>query len=107
MDEQMFELMTKMYSELQDMKEKMVTKDEFNVLTQDVTSLKQDVTSLKQDMVRFENKVDDKLSALFDGYKQNTEQLQAIKEEVIFIGHKEYQNEKDVFSLKQKLEIIK
>ena len=40
------------------------------------------LTSLEQNMVRMEDKMDTKLSALFDGYKQNTEQIQELRKEV-------------------------
>ena len=40
------------------------------------------LTSLEQNMVRMEDKMDAKLSALFDGYKQNTEQIQELKKEL-------------------------
>lgn len=40
------------------------------------------LTSLEQNMVRMEDKMDTKLSALFDGYKQNTEQIQELKKEL-------------------------
>lgn len=40
------------------------------------------LTSLEQNMVRMEDKMDTKLSALFDGYKQNTEQIQDLKKEL-------------------------
>lgn len=52
MEKQLFELMTKMYSEMQEMKENMATKE--------------DVKSIRQDIVKLENKMDNKLSALFD-----------------------------------------
>lgn len=76
MEEKMFELMTKMYSEMQEMK------GDMKEMKQDISGLKQDVSSLKKDMVRMEDKMDAKLSALFDGYKQNTEQIQELKKEL-------------------------
>ncbi len=54
MEKELFELMTKMYSEMHEMKQE---------LKQDILDAKQE---LKQDIVRLENKMDDKLSALFD-----------------------------------------
>ncbi|MDU6361009.1 MAG: hypothetical protein ACLSH8_03210 [Zhenhengia sp.] len=52
MEKQLFELMTKMYNEIQEMKENMATKE--------------DVKSIKQDIVKLEHKIDEKLEALFD-----------------------------------------
>ncbi len=54
MEKELFELMTKMYSEMHEMKQE---------LKQDIFDAKQE---LKQDIVRLENKMDEKLSALFD-----------------------------------------
>jgi archaellum component FlaC len=65
-------------------------------LTQDLGGIKQDVGGLKQDMgelkekvnkidntvIRIENVHGEKLSALFDGYKQNAERLDRIESEV-------------------------
>ena len=61
-NEKLFELMTQMYSELREVKT-------------DVKSLKKTVLNIEQDHGK-------KLEALFDGYKQNTEQLTRIEEEV-------------------------
>lgn len=36
-----------------------------------------------------------------------TSDLTTLKKDVSFIGHKEYQNEKDVYTIKKQLEIIK
>lgn len=59
MEKQLFELMTKMYNEMQEMKSDMQEmRKELNE--------KIDRKSDKQDIVRLENKMDDKLSALFD-----------------------------------------
>jgi len=46
-----------MYTEMQDMKQDMAT---------------------KKDIVRLENTLDEKLGALFDGYTQNTSQLERV-----------------------------
>ncbi len=58
--------------------------------------------------------LDRKTSIIFDQtvglsefQAQVTDDLDEIKKEVSFIGYKEYQNEKDVYSIKKQLEIIK
>ncbi len=60
-------------------------------LTIDVDSLKKDVTDVKNkldqksdktDIVRLENTHGTKIEALLDGYKQHSEQLNRIEEEV-------------------------
>ncbi len=53
-NEQLFEFMTKMYGEMQEMKENMAT---------------------KHDIVRLENKIDMNHKALYDRYKLNYEKL--------------------------------
>lgn len=69
----MFELMTKMYAEIQSMNEKMKT--EFK-------EVKTEIREVKQDIVRLENKMDDKLSALFDGHKQHEDRLDRLETKV-------------------------
>ena len=44
--------------------------------------LKENQNKLSQGFVNCENKVDDKLAALFDGYKQNTDSISELKESV-------------------------
>lgn len=76
MEEKMFELMTKMYSEMQEMK------GDMKEMKGKINTIDDKLTSLEQNMVRMEDKMDTKLSALFDGYKQNTEQIQELKKEL-------------------------
>lgn len=52
MEKQLFELMTKMYNEMQEMRKEL--------------NEKIDTKANKQDIVRLENKIDEKLEALFD-----------------------------------------
>ena len=63
--------------------------NKMNEMQQDMSNMKQDMssmnnklTSLEQNMVRLENKVDEKLSALFDGYSQNTKSINILNEKV-------------------------
>lgn len=58
MEDKSFELLTKIYSEMQD-----------------------GFKDVRQDIVRLENKMDDNLKALYDGYKQSVEGINELKEE--------------------------
>ena len=55
-------------------------------LTKDVTELKKGQKDLKNEVTKtnmvIENDIKPKIDALFDGYKQNTEKLEKIEEEV-------------------------
>ncbi|OLS02602.1 hypothetical protein TICRE_14030 [Tissierella creatinophila DSM 6911] len=51
----MFNLLEKMYSQMQEMKENMATKD--------------DLVKINQSILRLENKMDTNHKALYDGYK--------------------------------------
>lgn len=74
MDEKIFDLLEKMYIEMQNMKENMATK--------------QDMAEIKENMVRFENKVDENLKALYDGYKQSIEKITEIEEKLDKLTYK-------------------
>ena len=74
MEDKMFELMTKMYSEI-------TTKLE-------MMDKKQDNKADKQDIVRMENKIDNDTKALYDGYTQTFEKLIAIEKKVDDISSK-------------------
>lgn len=98
-NEKLFELMTKMYAEMQEgfkKSDKRFDKLESDVgdlksdvgtLKSDVGDLKSDVGTLKSDVKKMGAKIDGeitpKLEALFDGYKQNTEKLTRIENEVL------------------------
>ncbi len=58
MDDKVFNLLEKMYSEMQEIKTTMAT---------------------KQDIVKLENKMDSNHKALYDGYKQSIEGLTEVK----------------------------
>lgn len=68
MEDKTFELLTKMYSE-------------FTGFGKEINE-KLDKKADKSDIVRMENDHGQKLQALFDGYKQNTEKLEHIEKEV-------------------------
>lgn len=90
-NDKLFDLMSKMYSEMQtgfkELREDVSDlKEDVSGLKQDVSTLKEDVSGLKQQVTRLEISIEHdikpKVSALFDGYKQNSEQLTHIAEEV-------------------------
>ena len=88
MEKQLFELMTKMYNEMQEMKSDMQEmRKELNE--------KIDRKSDKQDIVRLENKMDDKLSALFDAREVGID-----KETEISTGLQRVENKVDKLELK-------
>lgn len=68
MEDKVFDLIEKMYAEM---------KQQFNEVNQ-----KLDKKADKSDIVRLENDLVPKIEALFDGYKQNTEKLDRIENEV-------------------------
>ena len=73
-NEQLFEFMTKMYSEMQEKKENMATKD--------------DLAKTNQSIVRLEDKMDVNHKALYDGYKQTYEKLTVLEKKVDEIDNK-------------------
>lgn len=67
--EKLFELMEKMYVELKDIKKEVKCNTE-------------KINSVEKTVIRIENDHGKSLEALFDGYKQNAEQLNRIEKEV-------------------------
>ncbi|HZX21669.1 MAG TPA: hypothetical protein VFF25_04705 [Clostridia bacterium] len=64
-NEQLFEFMTKMYSEMQEMGKDMVTKD--------------DLAKTNQAIVKLENKIDANHKTSYDGYKLTYEKLTTLE----------------------------
>ena len=100
-DDKMFELMEKMYVEMQKgftevrgdinglkedvsgLKEDVSgLKSDVSGLKEDVSTLKKDVSSLKKGQIRLENRLEDTRKSLFDGYVQNSEDIQDLKDNV-------------------------
>ena len=73
-NEQLFEFMTKMYGEMQEIKENMATKD--------------NLAKTNQSIVRLEDKMDMNHKALYDGYKLTYEKLTMLEEKVNEIDKK-------------------
>jgi len=89
MDEKMFDLMSKMYGEMQKgFKRIDVLEHEIKGIKNEVQGIKEDMQGIKEDMatkkdiIKIEIEHGKKLDALFDGYKQNSEQLTRIENEV-------------------------
>ena len=77
MEEKMFELMEKMYIEMQDMKSNMATKDDLaNMATKD------DLARVELGLVRLEDKMDKNQKALYDGYQLTYEKLESLEAKV-------------------------
>lgn len=74
-EDKIFDLLEKVYFELQETKANMATKGE-------LAEVKAEVRSIKEIVVDIENDHGQKLGALFDGYKQNAEKLDRIETEV-------------------------
>ncbi|PYG83895.1 hypothetical protein LY28_03780 [Ruminiclostridium sufflavum DSM 19573] len=73
MDDKLFELIEKMYSEM---------KSGFSKIEVDVSELKTEIKNIGNQVMHLENDIKPKIEALFDGYKQNTETLERIEKEV-------------------------
>lgn len=75
MDDKVFELLTKMYSEMT---------NKFNVIDEQfkLINKKLDEKADKTDIVRMENELNPKVKALYDGYKQHNDILERIEKEV-------------------------
>jgi phage-related tail protein len=73
MEDKVFELMEKMYSEFTEFRKE--TNSKFDNMDKKFDKLGNQVTRLEHDLKK-------DISALYDGYKQNTEQLNRIETEV-------------------------
>ena len=72
-EDKMFELMTKMYGEMQ---------KGLQQVNEKTDRVENEVSSIKKVVIKIENDHGRKLDALFDGYKQNAEKLTRIEDEV-------------------------
>lgn len=77
MEDNVFELLTKVYSEMN---------GRFDKMEKDIFDVKKDIFDIKNEVVKTSTKIENdiipKIEVLFDGYKQNTEQLSRIEVEV-------------------------
>lgn len=90
-NDKLFELMEKMYADLKGSQEKMYadlkgSQDrmyaEIQEIKKDVKNNTNKIDSVEKTVLRIEQNHGSKLEALFDGYKQNSEQLVRIEKEV-------------------------
>ena len=89
MEDKMFELVTKMYNEFSDFRKDMNEfKEDMNEFKEDMNEFRKEtnkeIRGLKNDVIRFENKLD----AVFDGYKQTFEKLTVVEKKVDDISAK-------------------
>jgi archaellum component FlaC len=79
-DDKLFDLMTKMYGEMQSGFQKL--DNEIESVKEDLSGVKEDVKSVKERLIDIEINHGKKLDLLFDGYKQNTEKLDRVEKQV-------------------------
>lgn len=94
MDNEMLDLMTKMYAEMQkgfskvDERFKQVdgrleqVDERLNLTDGRLNNMEGEIKDIKTTAFKIEQEHGDKLSALFDGYKQNSDKLDRIEKEV-------------------------
>ena len=73
MEDKIFELIEKMYNEMQ---------NGFREVRKDIIRLDRKVDDVRQDIVRLENKMDENHKVLYGGYKQNSEAITEIREDI-------------------------
>ena len=79
-NEKVFELMTKMYSEMQEgFKD---VKNDITDIKSELSNVKSELSNVKRTVINIEQDHGQKLEALFDGYTQNSQQLERIEKEV-------------------------
>ena len=105
MEDKMFELMIKMYSEFTEFRKETKSdinglKDDINGLKDDVNGLKDDVNGLKGDVVRIEYKLDTNSKALFDGYSQTYEKVVSVEKAVNELASKVEKQEVEIKVIK-------
>lgn len=83
-NEKLFELMEKMYADLKGGQDNL--RKEISGIKSDMGNLKSDVGGIKSDIrkmgIKLDEEITPKLESLFDGYKQNSEQLTRIEKQV-------------------------
>ncbi len=83
MDDKIFDLLTIMHNDIKDLKNRVDSIDNrVNSIDKRVDSIDKRVNSIDNTVIKMENDNKAQFGALFDGYKQNTEQLNRIESEV-------------------------
>lgn len=91
MEDKIFELMTKMYSEFSEFRKDM------NDFKKDMNEFKKET---KNDIIRLENKIDTNSKALFDVYKQTFEKLAVVENKVDDLNAKVEKQEVEITVIK-------
>ena len=104
-NEQLFELMTKMYGEMQ---------EGFKEVNFRIDSLESEVKDIKTELEEFRKETNERFDSLENKLNEleitnatnhitNNTRLNKISEDLDFLTHKEFQTEKEMFHLKQRL----
>lgn len=121
---ELFELMTKLYSEMQDMKSEMQDmKSDMNDMKSEIKDMKfeqnktnERLDSLQNDMNSGFSEVNTRIDNLSNGIgdlitnevsDEISKQLNGIKSDIKFIKHKVQDTEEDVFAIQDHLKLIK
>ena len=121
---ELFELMTKLYSEMQNMKIEMQDmKSEMNDMKSEIKDIKYEqnktnerLDSLQNDMNSGFSEVNTQIDNLSNGFgdlitnevsDEISKQLKTIKSDIKFIKHKVQDTEEDVFAIQDHLKLIK
>lgn len=80
LEEKIYELITKLYNEMQNGFSNI--RGDINNMQGDITNMKGDIMDLRKGQVRLENELKENKTALYDGYKQVNERLDALEQKV-------------------------
>ena len=86
MEDKVFELLTKMYSEFSEFRKDITDKVESN--SNEIRSNSKEIRSVGNQVTKLENELKKDVGALFDGYKQTYEKLQVLETKVDNISQK-------------------
>lgn len=110
MDDKIFQLLEKMYNEMQtgfkQVRQEMqgdirqVRQELCGEMQTGFEQVRQEIKEVKQDAVRFEDKMDNHMKALYDGYKQNTEKLGELESKVGELSNKVERQEVEIRVIK-------
>lgn len=97
-NEQLFELMTKMYSEMQ---------EGFKELKNEVIEVKEELREFREETNEKFDNLEDKLTNLEGTNAANhvaiSNRLNKVSRDLDFLTHKEFQTEKEIYDIKQRL----
>lgn len=114
-NEKIYDLLEKMYAEIQSVKQgqtEMKTeiseiKTEISEIKTEMSEMKTEVKANQRAIFKIEDTIHNKVGILFDADTRTQSTLEEIKEEIKFIAHKESENEKNLFSIKNSLKVAK